>query len=80
VCEKTERKKKMKNTEQNFVRTFDKNGKMLYESEFSNADSAYAEYKDCIRILKKGNLKEEITVTRWRYGKIMALETLFKGC
>lgn len=67
----------MENNEINFVRTFNRNGKMLYESEHSNADSAHAEYKNIIRLLKKRNDRtDRITVTRWRYGHIMVIETV----
>lgn len=63
-------------SEQNYVRTFDKNGRMLYESPHATADTAYKEYKEILRILKKRRNSERITVTRWRFGKIMVIETV----
>ena len=63
------------------VRTFDKNGKMVYESFFETAEKAYDEYVDIIENSKE-NLPhgEELTVVRFADGRIMCSETIKGTC
>lgn len=63
------------------VRTFDKNGKMVYESFFETAEKAYDEYVDIIENSKE-NLPhgEELTVVRYADGRIMCSETIKGTC
>ena len=61
----------------NIIRTYNSQNEMLYEEHFTTAEEAYAEYCDCIRLLKAKLPKgHKITVTRWRYGTIMTMETI----
>lgn len=58
------------------VRTY-KNGKCVYQAHFQNAESAYNEYLDNIRLIKKYSKKgEETTVVRLNEGAVMAIETI----
>lgn len=63
------------------VRTFDKNGKMVYEDFFETAEKAYEEYVDIIENEKK-NLPygKELIVTRFAYGMLMCRETIKGTC
>ena len=36
----------------NIIRTYNSQNEMLYEEHFATAEEAYAEYCDCIRLLK----------------------------
>lgn len=59
------------------VRTYDRNGKCLYENHFRTAEAAYKEYTDNIRILKKFIKKgEEITIARFNEGDLMTFEVI----
>ena len=61
----------------NIVRTYNSQNEMLYEEHFTTAEEAYADYCDCIRLLKAKLPKgHKITVTRWRDGAIMTMETI----
>lgn len=63
------------------VRTFDKSGKMIYETFFETAEKAYEEYVDIIENEKK-NLPygKELIVTRFAYGMLMCRETIKGTC
>lgn len=61
----------------NIIRTYNSQNEILYEEHFATAEETYTEYCNCIRLLKAKLPKgHEITVTRWRYGTIMAMETI----
>ena len=63
------------------VRTFDKNGKMVYESFFDTAEKAYDDYVDIIENSEE-NLPygEELTVVRYADGRIMCIERIKGTC
>ena len=59
------------------VRTYNKDYKCVYENFHRTAESAYEEYVENIRLIKKGIRKgEEFTVARVNDGRIMTLETI----
>lgn len=63
------------------VRTFDKSGKMIYESFFETAEKAYEEYVDIIEN-EKENLPygRELIVARFADGILMSRETIKGTC
>lgn len=59
------------------VRTYNKDYKCVYENHHRTAESAYEEYIENIRLIKKCIRKgEQFTVARVNNGEIMTLETI----
>ena len=59
------------------VRTYNKDMKCVYENAHHTAESAYSEYCDNIRNIKKFIRKgEEFTVARFNDGDLMTMETI----
>ena len=59
------------------VKTYNLNGKFMYESQFVNAEETYKEYCDIIENAKKTLPKGYgVTVVRFKYGKVMTIETV----
>ena len=59
------------------VRTYNKNMKCVYENAHRTVESAYNEYCDNIRNIKKFIRQgEEFTVVRYNDGDLMTMETI----
>ena len=59
------------------VRTYNQDYKCVYENFHQTAESAYQEYVENIRLIKKNIRKgEHVTVARINDGRIMTLETI----
>ena len=59
------------------VRTYNKAMECVYTNNHQTAESAYEEYTENIRIIKKHiNKGEEITVVRLNDGAVVAIETI----
>ena len=59
------------------VKTFNKESKCVYENHHKTAETAYEEYIDNIRNIKKFIRKgEEFTVARFNDGMLMTMETI----
>lgn len=61
------------------VRTYDINGKVLYEDCFHTADRAYEEFTSIIKLLNRKLEKDEaVVVTRYNDGYLMNMEVIEK--
>ena len=59
------------------VRTYNKDSRCVYENYHQTAETAYEEYMENIRLIKKFIRKgEQFTVARINDGQIMTLETI----
>ena len=59
------------------VKTFNKEGKLVYENFHKTVETAYEEYVKNIAIAKKYCRKgEEITIARFNDGQVMTFETV----
>lgn len=59
------------------VRTYDMNGKMLYEEHFETAEKAYYEYVAIIKYIKNYGVPGiSVIVARFRNDMVMTMETV----
>ena len=61
--------------ENNMIVTLNQKNEILNTESYPTADAAYEAYTEAVRILKKHlSTGEKVTVCRFRWGSIMAME------
>ena len=67
--------------ENNKVATLNSKYEVLNIESYPSAEAAYADYVETIRILRNRLPKgEKVTVVRYRWNQIMAMETVSGNC